>query len=204
VWAQEGRRRLGWRPLARNPSHGELGLRRNADSEIRDLERRLAAGDGTARVPLAWARFRAGILNVEDGEVLLRAGDLSVLPKLIELWRESGRMDTAWDYRGAVELWRGNVTGRPYSLLEGLAGRQVEAVSIMTPRPNRAGWTDPRVATLIHVIGFHGPGWAEVWCDGPLATRGDVDGIPEWIGRLMHTSRLIPGASRRRSRRPQS
>lgn len=252
VWAQEGRRRLAWRPLARNPqdarevrpltvicawcgkhmsgpelrpgerpSHGmcaeckarelaEAGLavenpRRNVDAAIRELERRAAAGDEAARLQLAHERWRVAP-SVEDGEALLRFGDLSVLPVLVELWRAAGRMDPAWDSRGAVEIWRGVVTGRSDALQQGLAGREVEAVSIMTPRPNKAGWADPRVATLIRVTGRHGPGWAEVWGEGPLASHPTVDGIPDWVGRLMHARRLIPETPRRRgsaTRRPR-
>lgn len=124
--------------------------------------------------------------GLSEAESLVKRGHLEAVPALIAGLRRTGKA-APWD---ALVLWRGTLvgTGEAAPMIE--AGKEVQAIAVIEPRPNRAGWDDPRVAVYIPVTGPRGPGWAPVGFG--------VSGIPDWVTRLVDTPRLLPRPPRRR------
>ncbi len=114
----------------------------------------------------------------------LEAGDLTAVPEFIVELRRAGR-EAPWD---ALVIWRGPLTGTGD---EGLlrVGQTAEGIAVIEPRPNKAGWGDPRVGVYLPVTGPRGPGWAPAW--------HNITGAPQWVLDLAAAPRLIQKSKRR-------
>lgn len=161
---------------------------RNMDEDLRRLERRAASGDDLQDLrALSESYRRAGAVDdyIRSLERRLELVDLEVIPEVIDAYTRAGRV-APWD---AVVVWRGILTGTGETPDFIPAGRTVEAIAVIEPRPNKDGWADPRVRVYVPVTGARGPGWAFVFYG--------VTGIPGWVDSLMNAPRLLPKPKRR-------
>lgn len=127
--------------------------------------------------------------RLAEAERQVKQGRLEAVPELIAGLRRVDRV-APWD---ALVLWRGTLVGTGEAAPTIDAGKEVQAIAVIEPRPGRAGWADPRVAVYMPVVGPRGPGWAPVGFG--------VSGIPDWVTHLVNAPRLLPRPPRPRRRR---